>query len=269
MKIYSESEIIDQLKNMHAPQDSVVIMHSALRAIGKIEGGTEKLLHILIEYFTAKGGLFCVPTHTWHNQQKEITLDMTTNDHCLGAFATVALQSKLGIRSENPTHSMVVFGDREKAEDFIKNEPFIRSATAPEGCYGQLFSRDGYVLLVGVAQNVNTYLHAVDEILQIPNRMKEAPRSFCIRRENGEKVQRDIIMYHTDYTPDISGRFPVYDTAFRYHRCITDGFIGDAPTQLCSARKMKETVELIYQNSCGEDPLYRWYPVPQKWYCKK
>jgi len=269
MKIFSKSEIIEQLEAMNAPKDSIVIMHSSLKAIGRVEGGAEKLLEILIEYFTEEGGLFCVPTHTWHNLNKEITLDMTSDDNCLGAFSTIALQSGVGIRSEHPTHSLVVFGNKEKAMDFIKNEPFIKSATAPEGCYGKLCTLDGYVLLVGVAQNSNTYLHAVDEILKTPNRMSETAISTKVRRANGEVVPHDILFYHTDFTPDISTRFVRYDTAFRYHRCITDGFLGNAPVQLCSARKMKETVELIFKNCGDEDPLAPIWHIPQNWYCNK
>ena len=98
-------------------------MHSSLSAIGDVEGGAENLLDILIEYFTAKGGLFCVPTHTWLNVvNKEITLDINSNDHCLGAFSTIALKSGRGIRFENPTHSLVAFGVRDKAKEFIKNQ---------------------------------------------------------------------------------------------------------------------------------------------------
>ena len=66
---------------------------------------------------------------------------------------------------------------------------------------------------------------------------------------------------------DISCRFVKYDTAFRYHGCISDGFIGDAPTQLCDARKMKETIELIYKNAQGIDPLKDEHPILPKLYC--
>ena len=79
---------------------------------------------------------------------------------------------------------------------------------------------------------------------------------------------RRITLYYTDYCEDISWRFPKYETAFRYHGCITDGFIGNAPVQLCDAVKMKDAVELIFRNSGGEDPLYGETPIPQKWYCK-
>jgi hypothetical protein len=99
--------------------------------------------------------------------------------------------------------------------------------------------------------------------------MAETPISTRVRKENGEIVGHDIIMYHTDFISDISARFTQFDIPFRYHRCITDGFIGNAPAQLCSARKMKETIELIYKNSCGKDPLQYEYSIPQKWYCQK
>ena len=267
IKIYSKADIIAQLEKMNAPKDSIVIMHSSLRAIGNVKGGAEGLLRILIEYFTEKGGLFCVPTYTWHNLKKEITLDMASDDNCTSAFSTVALRSRLGIRSENPTHSLVVFGNRDKAKDFIKDEPFIKTATAPESCYGKLFDRKGYVLLVGVAQNRNTYLHAVDEILGTENRMAKEPVHTSVLRENGEVVKRDITLYDVDFINDVSLRFTKFETAFRYHKCITDGFIGNAPTQLCDAEKLKETIELIYKNANGRDPLSDEIPIPQKWYC--
>ena len=267
--IYTKDDILCQLKAMNAPQDSVVLMHSSYRAIGSVEGGAEALLSVLIEYFTERGGLFCIPTHTWHNLRKEITLDMVSDDTCLGAFSKVAIRSGLGVRSENPAHSMVVFGNREKALEFIREEPSLCTPSAPDSTYGKLYSWGGFVLLVGVTHNRNTYLHAVGEILELPNRMKETAIPVCIRRENGELVHRAIKLYRTDYVSDISLRFTKYETAFRYHRCITDGFLGDAPTQLCDARKMKETVELIYSNSGGVDPLDGELPIPQKWYCNR
>ena len=65
--IYTKSELLSQLEALHIPRDRVVLMHSSLRLIGQIEGGAAALLDVLIEYFTAEGGLFCVPTHTWAN----------------------------------------------------------------------------------------------------------------------------------------------------------------------------------------------------------
>ena len=264
---YTKEDIIRQLEQMNAPTDRVVLMHSSLRAIGPVEGGAEALLDALIRYFTRDGGLFCVPTHTWHNLGKAVTLDMNSDESCLGAFAGVAIRDPRGIRSENPSHSMVVFGQREKAMGFVKDELWVPSPTAPGSCYGKIFEMGGYVLLAGVAHDRNTCLHTVDEMLKVPNRMDTKPMPVAVRQKSGEVVSSQMILFYTDYTDDISYRFTKYETAFRYHRCITDGFIGNAPAQLCDARKMKQTIELLYQQSGGADPLAGDGPIPQKWYC--
>ena len=265
LHIYNKKELLRQLEQLHTPKGAIVIMHSSLRSVGKVEGGAEGLLDILIEHFTRDGGLFCVPTHTWHNLGKEITLDMDSDESCLSAFAGVAIRDGRGIRSENPCHSMVVFGDRERAEAFVEGELFVSTPTAPESCYGKLIENGGYVLLVGVGQNKNTCLHTVEEMLGVPNRMGDAPVPMAVKK-NEQIVKRELRLFQTDYIEDISLRFWKYETALRYHRCITDGFLGNAPVQLCDAKKMKETMALIYQNSNGTDPLKDEEAIPPKWY---
>lgn len=268
-RYYTKQDIFSQLEAMNAPTGSVVLMHSSMRSVGNVEGGGKGLLDVMIDYFTRDGGLFCVPVHTWHNMGKEITLDMTSSDNCLGAFSTVAAEDARGLRTENPTHSMMIFGERERAKRFAAQEAQLLTPTAPESCYGKLCKEGGYVLLVGVAQSKNTYLHSVAEMLCLPNRMSDTPMMTAVKRASGEIVRRPLTLYHTDYTSDISCRFIQYDTAFRYMRCITDGFVGDAPTQLCDARRMKETVERIFARSGGVDPLASGEQIPPKWYCEE
>lgn len=266
---FTKEYIFSQLEAMGAPRNSIVLVHSSLKSVGETEGGAEGLLDAFIEYFTSDGGLLCIPTHTWDNLKKEITLDVRSPENCLGAFSTVAASDKRGYRTENPTHSMVIFGDRERAEKFADGEKTVETPTSPDSCYGGLFREKGYVLLVGVAHNRNTYLHSVAEMLGLPNRMEDKIRTVRVKRESGEVCERRFSLYKTDYTDDISRRFVKYETAFRYHGCIRDGFIGNAPTQLCDAKKMKDTVELIWKNSCGKDPLSDEEPIEQRFYCVK
>ena len=61
--------------------------------------------------------------------------------------------------------------------------------------------------------------------------------------------------------------FGKYDTAFRYRGCTVQGQIGNAPTQLCHARGLLDTVKLIFERSGGIDPLASEKPIPPKWYC--
>lgn len=254
---------------MGAPRNVPVLMHSALRLIGDVEGGAVGLLDALIEYFTAEGGLFCVPTHTWSNLGRTdvYTLDLTKSESNLGAFAKVAIEDGRGIRSENPTHSVVVFGDRKKAEAMIADEAYLDTPTGAESFYGRLYRMGGYVLLAGVSQNRNTYLHAVDEMLGVPNRMGGNPYAVTVKRKTGEVISHDMTLYHADFSPDVSLRFVNFDVAFRYLGCVKDGFLGDAPAQLCSAVGMYDAVKMIYER--GEnDPLATENSVLPKVYAK-
>ena len=56
-KCYTKEELLCQLSQMNIPQSRVVLMHSSLRMIGKVEGGAKTILDAMIEYFTADGGL--------------------------------------------------------------------------------------------------------------------------------------------------------------------------------------------------------------------
>ena len=265
-KIYTKADILCQIDKLNIPKGSIVLAHTAYRLIGKVDGGAKTVLDALIEYFTENGGLFCVPTHTWASIKEPIILDMNENKTCLGAFSDYAASDERGIRSLNPSHSKMVFGDRKRALEFIKDDAFVTSGTAPESCYGKLFTEGGYVLLIGVSHVRNTYLHAVEEIIGTPDRLAEIPVDVSIKLKSGEIIPRKIRPHKTSFTSDVSLRFSKYETAFRYHRAITDGFIGNAPAQACNAVIMKETMEKIFKNSCGIDPLADEKLIPPAWY---
>jgi len=266
----TKEELRAQLQSMGVPQDRVVMVHSSLRSVGEVEGGGQGLLDVLIEHVTAKGGLLCIPTHTWRNLFRDkITLDMSIQENSLGAFSQIALEDPRGIRSEHPTHSVVVFGEANACRVLMAEEPQLTTPMPLESLHGKLYTMGGYVLLVGVGHNRNTYLHAVDEILDIPNRLSEEYLPVTVKTADGEVIQRQMRCHRTDFVGDVSLRFPKYETAFRYFGCIRDGFLGRAPTQLCDAIGMKETVEKIFSHADGKDPLSDEKPILQAWYCEK
>ena len=60
-RIYQKSDLLQQLSDLHIPRDRGVMVHSSLRLIGHVEGGAQTILDTLIEYFTADGGMLCIP----------------------------------------------------------------------------------------------------------------------------------------------------------------------------------------------------------------
>ncbi len=262
--MFTKADIIKQLEDIGAPQGVPVIVHSAYSRVGEVEGGGEAFLDALIEYFTKDGGLLLIPTHTWDLIEKcEITLDLTEKHTNLGYLSRVALLDSRGIRTENPTHSMVVFG--EGAEAFAECEKHVTTPTSPGGCYGKLYTMGGAILLVGVTQTSNTYLHAVDEILGTPERMENNPIKVGVKRQNGEIRTREIYMFD-EQSGDISLKFDKLADAFEYHNAAKWGILGNAKCILCDAVGQKQVMELIYSRSCGEDALKNGGFIPEKLY---
>ncbi len=251
--MFTKEDLIKQLSSMGAPCGVPVIVHSAYSRVGEVLGGGATLLEALIEYFTADGGLLLIPTHTWDLiGKRKITLDMTEKHTNLGYLSRLALSDARGVRTEHPTHSMVVFG--AWAARFAECERLVETPTSPKGCYGKLYSMGGSVLLIGVTQTSNTYLHAVDEILGTSGRMEKEPMYLSVKRENGDVVSRKIYMFD-ESCGDISRNFDIFKEAFEYHGATRSGHLGDAEAILCNAKRQKEVVELIYSRQSGEDIL--------------
>lgn len=258
----TKANLIKQLENFKIAQGKIVIVHTSLKAVGEIRGGAETLLSALIEYFTVDGGLLCIPTHTWACPN----LDLNKAETCLGVLPNIAAGHPDATRTLHPTHSMAVFGEKNRVEQFIEGEDKVDTPVSPKGCYGRIYHEGGYVLLVGVGHEKNTFLHCIEEMLDIPKRLTDSLEERIIIHKNGNCEKKYIHPFKEDEIPDVSLNFGKYEPAFRHHGCIIDGHIGNACAQLCSARKMKEVVELIHKNSCGKELLANNLPLDELFY---
>ena len=268
----SKAKLAQQLRELGVPQDSVVVAHTSLRAVGETEGRGEGFLDALISYITKDGspdgGLLCIPTHTWASlgDPDPVKLDMNSDKTCVGTLPTLALRRPDAHRSLHPTHSMAVFGNAEKAEEYIAGEVMTDTSTGPRGCWGRLYVRGGSVLLIGVGHERDTFLHAAEEILGVPNRLSKDYVRADIRLRSGDVIERPIRCHHSEGFSCVSDRYPKLEPAFRAHGCIRDGFLGEAKTQLCDCRKMTETYALIRERCGGKEFLADEEPLDETWY---
>ncbi len=259
--VVTKKQLLSQLEAFRHAQGRIVTVHTSLKAVGEIEGGGETLLSALIDFFTRNDGLLCVPTHTWDRD----VYDLRTAYSCIGVLPQLAAAHPDAVRTLHPTHSMAVFGNREKAVRFAEYEAIADTPTNPKGCYGKLFREDGYVLLIGVGQDKNTYIHCVEEFLNTPHRLTESKVEKRIIHTDGTEEKRHL--YWFDETiPDVSVYFPKFEKPFRHYGCIEDGTIGNAKAQLCGARKMYSVIEKIYKNNAFGELLDNDLPIDQALY---
>ena len=262
----TKNNILSTLSTLSVPPGAVVTVHTSLRAVGEIEGGGQTLLDALIERFTADGGLLVIPTHTWANLDVEgaITLDLTEPYTNLGVLPTLALRDGRGVRSMHPTHSVVVFG--EGAEEYARRDDNTDTFASPDGCYGELYRRGGYILLIGVGNDKNTFIHCAEEMLGVPNRNADEKIITTVKHTDGKIRKRPLYPMYTEGCDDISLYFPKYDDAFSHLGVEARSKIGGADARLLSAVGAFLAVEKIFIRSSGKEILLCDGEIPETYY---
>lgn len=99
-------------------------------------------------------------------------------------------------------------------------------------------------------------------MLNMPGRLSEEAVDVNIKLRDGSIIPRQL--HH--HIGDVSENFPKYEPAFTHHGCIVDGYVGNAKTQLCDARKMKEVMELIYARSGKRDVIISEEVIDEKYW---
>ena len=57
MKIWTEPELVAQLKQLGITPGGILLVHSSLRPLGKVEGGAETVVNALLEALGPEGTL--------------------------------------------------------------------------------------------------------------------------------------------------------------------------------------------------------------------
>jgi aminoglycoside 3-N-acetyltransferase len=107
---------------------------------------------------------------------------------------------------------------------------------------------DGFILLLGVTHAVNTTLHMVEEVAQVPYHLQEAPALSRVAREDGtwEEILTTLHAYGWDRN------FPKVEPALRNAGAQNNGTVGRAPSRLIDAKAMRDLLVPLIER----DPLY-------------
>ena len=260
----TKNDIIVFLKEAGIKRDDKVTIHCSLRSIGEIENGADGLIDAFKEYLNE--GLFIVPTHTWNKVWRDTPYyDVRTTVPDIGTLPEVAAFRKDGVRSLHPTHSVAVFG--KGAAEFVKGEEKCASPAPVGSCISRLYEENGKVLLIGVGHDKNTYLHSVDERLNIPDRLNPDTFEITIKDYDGNEIISPP--FHTHFTAAantcVSEYYPNYKEAFEYTGAVTYSKLGNALVYVCDCRKMTDTLRKIWSKA-DRDLCIKAEPIPEELY---
>ena len=253
--MYCKDDLVRHIRALGIQPSDTVMVHTSLKSLGVIdpEGKTTAEIYIDALREVLCNGLLLIPTHTWATvRENGQEFDVRTSLPCIGAVPTVAVKlaaesydagNRTCLRSLHPTHSVVAFGER--AEAYLFDDRFAATPAPAKGAFGKLYEEDAKVLLVGVNQGRTTFFHAVDEYLDIPNRLCQDSVSLTVRDYDGTTTPRLL----TRHSHSMSDYFMNYEPYLEQLGAVTFGRIGDALVRVCDARKCTHAIAALWQNA--------------------
>ncbi len=263
--MYSKADLVRHIRALGIRSTDTVMVHTSLKSLGVIDPEDKTTAEIYLDALKEVlcDGLLLIPAHTWATIQEDgQEFDVRTSAPCIGAVPGVAVRlaaesydagNRSILRSLHPTHSVVAFGAR--AEEYIRGDVFAETPAPEKGSFGKLYEEDAKILLVGVNQGRNTFFHAVDEYLDIPNRLCPAPVSLTVRDYDGNVTPRLL----TRHSHSMSDYFMNYEAYLEQSGAVTFGRIGDALVRVCDARKCTHAIAALWKNAdhdlCAKDEI--------------
>lgn len=260
--MYTKQDLFKQLQAMNLKSNDTVLIHTSMKAIGEVEGRAEGFIDALCEYFSE--GLLLIPTHTWDNVTPENPVyDVSSTIPCIGLIPRFAAFRKDGYRSLHPTHS--IWGHGNNAKEFLSGEEKAMSPGPVGGAWNRLSSIKAKILLIGVGHNRNTFIHAVDELVDLEDRLHPEAFDITIIDHEGNQHHTPFHCHYCSHTDDVSQFFVNFEKAFIELGAQSSGKLGDADVKVVDAKMCEEILVKIYSNA-KEDVCKEYKDVPESYY---
>lgn len=231
----TKSSLMTDLENLGIKPDGTLLVHSSMKSIGDVEGGADTVLNALSEYM--EDGLLVFPTHTWsYINQDGAIFDVRQSPSCVGLLSELFRQRPGVHRSLHPTHSVAALG--RDAEEFVSGDERFHTPCARGSVWGRLIDRHAEVMLIGVDQTRNTFLHGVEEWAGIPDRLADRPMELYTLKLDGTRIHVPVY----GHTTPVWDHYPKVDDILKARGIMRMGAFGQAAVRLCEASR---TAKLI------------------------
>lgn len=240
--MYTKNDLKKQLEAMGLNGGETILIHSSMKAVGQVDGGADTVLDAWSEFFA--DGLLLLPTHTWKTvNDADPIYNPACTPSCVGLLTNMFMKRDGVVRSLHPTHSMAGLG--RNAAEYLAGEEYCNTPCTPGGCYDRLKDCGGKILLVGVGHERNTYIHSVEEVLNVPNRLSDKPMRLQIVMPDGTLRTVYVRKHYNASQPHISEDFVKLNQAFFDCGAARQVKFGDADCLLCDARRIFEVVRHV------------------------
>lgn len=244
-KGYTKDDLKKYLQDMGLKSTDAIMIHSSMKSIGPVEGGADTVIDALMEYFSE--GLLMTPTHTWRQMSAEYhVFDPETEPSCVGIIPNLFMKRPGVVRSLHPTHSIAAYGPQ--AAEYIRGEEDLTTPCTPGGVWDRLRMIHAKVLLLGVTHARNTFIHSVEEVLDVPDRLTPEPTLFHIKMPDGRLKEVAMQRHYNTKTAHISENYDKMLVGYEETGAAVRVKFGDADCFLCDAEKLYAVTEQVLKH---------------------
>jgi len=234
--MHTKISLMKQLQEMEIDACGTVLIHSSMKSIGPVEGGAETVLDALSEYM--KNGLLVLPTHTWsYINSENPKFHVNDSPSCVGILPELFRKREGVVRSLHPTHSVAAIG--KDAVTFTGDDHRFDTPCARGSSWGKLLDRKATILLVGVDLKRNTFIHGVEEWVDIPGRLTDEHEMLYTVLPDGTEIS---VPSRRHCGLSWSEHFWKVDEVLQHAGAMFIGQFGDAVIRVCDAAKTNEVI---------------------------
>ena len=254
-KDLTRGEIADGFRRLGLQEGDTVLVHTAMRTMGRIEDGADTVVDALLEVLGERGTLV-VPTFTFvHEGEEDPIVDPASDPSEMGAITEAARRRSKALRSTAYRHSFAAIGRR--AEVITQVDP-SNSAFDPRSCFGVMLSLGTQVVMLGLTYASSTSHHFAEFLCQVPYR-HTININVKVRRSDGSVYEQQMV----DYQPKPSGgsyygsRYPDFN---RLGRMLEDrGRVGLAAVGNSAVRRfgMRDLADLAQEEAHEDYNIFR------------
>lgn len=233
---YTKETLIKDLDKLGIDKKGTLLVHSSYKSIGEVEGSGETVIDSLMEYM--KDGLLVFPTHTW----RDVNADnpkfyVDSSPSCVGILPDLFRKKEGVIRGLHPTHSLAAIG--KDAEEFLRDSHLYNTPCSRKSPYGKLLDRKAQIMLLGVTHSSNTFIHGVEEWVNIPGRLTDTHEQLYSVLPNGEEI---LVPSRRHCGPNWSLHFPKVDEVLEENGAVYRGRFGDAEVRICDTESLTRII---------------------------
>jgi aminoglycoside 3-N-acetyltransferase len=234
--MHTSESLQKQLELLGIDRTGTLLVHSSMKSMGQVEGGADTVLDALSTYM--KEVLLVLPTHTWsYIKAENPKFYVEESPVCVGILPELFRKRPGVVRSWHPTHSVAALGSDAAA--FTDSDHLYDTPCARGSSWGKLLDRRATILLVGVDLKRNTFIHGVEEWVDIQGRLTDHHEMLYTVLPDGTEI---AVPSRRHCGLSWSEHFWKVDEVLERKGAMHIGHFGDAVVRVCDAAAVAEII---------------------------